>query len=174
MGKKPTDQQVAAARLRDEGFGYQEIADKLGMRNRVNAQNCVRAYDARMEGTELKKKFSAPVPKTPEDKLEARIRSKKTKAGRPLKAETDASRVIRLMEEARVMALNFMDGETLAKETGRGLAQIVSILTDKIQLLKGEPTSISRVEDVRKMDDILAVLEAEMKNRGIKAEREVN
>ena len=60
-----------------------------------------------------------------------------------------------------------LDREVLAKETGRGLAQIISILTDKMQLLQGEPTAITKIEDVRKLDEISALLLKEVNRRGI-------
>ncbi len=75
--------------------------------------------------------------------------------------------VLRLMGEKRLEAITMLDKQVLAKETGRGLAQIISILSDKIQLLKGEPTAITKIEDVRKMDEVAVLLLAEVKRRGI-------
>lgn len=178
--RKPSKQQQRAADLRAEGKGFAEIARALGMKDRRVAQDVLRAYDAIISGGSVEDRINktlatkAKEEPTVADLKLSRIRKKKQLVGTKDKTETEQARVLRMMEDARVMALAFMDAETLEKESGRGLAQIVSILTDKIQLLKGEPTSISRVEDVRKMDSILETLEAEIKKRGIKTEKVVN
>lgn len=52
--------------------------------------------------------------------------------------------IVAVMAEARMMALQaMMDPEKLAKTSPTALATVVGILTDKMQLLKGEPTSIT-------------------------------
>ena len=60
-----------------------------------------------------------------------------------------------------------LDKQVLAKESGRGLAQIISTLTDKMQLLKGEPTVVTKIEDIRQLDEVAMLLLAEVTRRGI-------
>ena len=151
------------------GLDLGAIAKELGLANYTSARDLLTGYDKRQAVGDDKL-----VPQKKKPAVRNRKRSRTKQAVANVKTETKNAKVLRLMEEARVLALTFLDGEVLQKETGRGLAQIIATLTDKIQLLRGEPTTISRVEDVRKMDDILKVLQDEIEKRGIKAEKVVN
>ena len=172
-------QQHRAAELREMGLDTASIARELGLSSYTDARDLLKYYDKHKAAYDLAKTAEdEPDQQKKKEKKEAAVRSRKrvrTKQGAfNIKTETKNAKVLRLMEEARVLALTFLDGEVLQKETGRGLAQIIATLTDKIQLLRGEPTTISRVEDVRKMDDILKVLQDEIEKRGIKEEKVVN
>ena len=151
------------------GLDLGSIAKELGLANYTSARDLLVGYDKRQAAGDDKL-----VPQKKKPAVRNRKRSRTKQAVANVKTETKNAKVLRLMEEARVLALTFLDGEVLQKETGRGLAQIIATLTDKIQLLRGEPTTISRVEDVRKMDDILKVLQDEIEKRGIKEEKVVN
>ncbi len=48
-----------------------------------------------------------------------------------------------------------------------------ALLIDKRQLLRGEPTAIMRVQDIRKLDEVGALLKSELERRGLVIEGEV-
>ena len=82
--------------------------------------------------------------------------------------------VIKLMTQARHKALCLFDENILAMESAQGLARVVGVLTDKIQLLKGEPTQITRIEDIRKLDEVANLLHRECQRRGVIIDGAVN
>jgi hypothetical protein len=65
------------------------------------------------------------------------------------------------------------DKEKLKKATVQQLSISAGVLTDKVRLLKGEPTAIYRHEDVRKLDELGTALVKEFKRRGMAIEGEV-
>jgi hypothetical protein len=56
--------------------------------------------------------------------------------------------------------------EVMAKLTGKDLAAVAGNLLEKRQLLKGEPTAITRFQDIRKLDEVAEMLNSELKRRG--------
>ncbi len=66
----------------------------------------------------------------------------------------------------------YMDDFSMAGAAVKDLAISAGIMVDKARLLKGEPTTIYRHEDVRKLDELGAALMKEMKRRGITIEGE--
>lgn len=56
--------------------------------------------------------------------------------------------------------------DVMSRSTGKDLTSMFGTLIDKSQLLRGEPTQITRLEDVKKSDELLSMLEAEMRRRG--------
>ena len=52
-------------------------------------------------------------------------------------------------------------------ERAKDLTGIASTLIDKRQLLKGEPTAITKFEDIRKLDEDAKALHDEMIRRGL-------
>ena len=56
--------------------------------------------------------------------------------------------------------------EVWTRASVKDLASVFGTLIDKSQLLRGEPTQITRLEDVKKMDELGAMLVTEMKRRG--------
>lgn len=76
-----------------------------------------------------------------------------------------------LAVSARVQAMKTLwylanNPEVWTRSSGKDLASIFGILIDKSQLLRGEPTQITRLEDVKKLDELGVMLQAEMKRRG--------
>ncbi len=56
--------------------------------------------------------------------------------------------------------------EVVATASFRDLSSSLGILIDRRQLLKGEPTAITRFQDIRKLDELAELLNAEMQRRG--------
>ncbi len=101
-----------------------------------------------------------------------RALEKGAEAGKLLKDLTDAN-TITLMKEVRVRALVQLDDARLAEEKALGLTRIAGIMTDKIQLMEGEPTSIVRIEDRRQLDEIGKAILEEFERRGMILEGKV-
>ncbi len=47
------------------------------------------------------------------------------------------------------------------------LSTVCGQMIDKRQLLRGEPTQITKIQDIRKLDEMAALLHEEMERRGL-------
>lgn len=161
-----TAPQAEAYKLRhDDGLSFRAIGDRLGL--------SVRAVFERVRRAEKKLDHKpGPVPAVKNASLAERAQGKRAEADKFVKNFATAD-VLALMEDRRIRALLHLDDERLAAETSRGLAQIAGVLTEKIQLLKDEPTAIIKIQDVRKLDEIGKMLLDEAKRRGLVVEGEV-
>ncbi len=81
--------------------------------------------------------------------------------------------LITLFEDRAQRCLFYMDDFSMAGAGLKDLAISAGIMTDKARLLKGEPTTIYRHQDIRKLDELGAALMKEMKRRGITIEGDV-
>lgn len=64
------------------------------------------------------------------------------------------------------LLLSYLDDFAMSRSSAKDLVGSIGTLTDKRQLLRGEPTQITRLEDVKKLDELGAMLKTEMKHRG--------
>ncbi len=98
------------------------------------------------------------------DRLAARCQ------GRPLSARgrvrLDDQQLLAVIDDRLARVFEYFDDHALSKMDGRNLMVAAGILTDKRQLLRGEPTAITRFQDMRKMDEILEAVDMELKRRG--------
>ena len=78
----------------------------------------------------------------------------------------DDKELLALIDDRLARAFAFLDDFTLGQASARDLTVNIGILTDKRQLLRGEPTQVFRVEDAKKLDEQLEMMVAEMKRRG--------
>lgn len=74
--------------------------------------------------------------------------------------------MILLLEDRARRALLYCDDFVMAGAPAQALMTTAAIAIDKARLLKGEPTAITRFEDIRKLDEVGELLMAEMKRRG--------
>ncbi len=90
--------------------------------------------------------------------------------GRPLSARgrvrLDDVVLLSVIDDRLARVFEYFDDHVLGKMDGRNLMVAAGILTDKRQLLRGEPTAITRFQDIRKMDEILEAVAKELKRRG--------
>ncbi len=90
--------------------------------------------------------------------------------GRPLSARgrfrLDDQELLAVIDDRLARVFEYFDDHVLSKMDGRNLMVAAGILTDKRQLLRGEPTAITRFQDMRKMDEILEAVGKELKRRG--------
>ncbi len=56
--------------------------------------------------------------------------------------------------------------EIIANASFRDLSSMLGMSIEKRQLLKGEPTAITRFQDIRKLDEVAEMLNSELKRRG--------
>ncbi len=90
--------------------------------------------------------------------------------GRPLSARgrfrLDDQELLAVIDDRLTRVFEYFDDHTLGQMGGRDLLVGAGILIDKRQVLKGEPTAITRFQDMRKMDEILEAVGKELKRRG--------
>ena len=70
-----------------------------------------------------------------------------------------------LIDDRLAWMFEFIDGYTIARMSGRDLLVGLGILFDKRQLLKGEPTAVTRFLDMRNMDEVMDMFRKEMVRR---------
>ncbi len=75
--------------------------------------------------------------------------------------------LILLLEDRALRCLQYADDFSMAGAPLKDLMVSAGIAIDKARLLKGEPTSITRFEDIRKLDEVGKLLMAEMQRRGL-------
>lgn len=77
----------------------------------------------------------------------------------------DDKELLALLDDGIARAFQVLDDFALGEASARDVATIIGILTDKRQILKGEPTAIVKFEDMRKLDEILEEVSKELKRR---------
>jgi len=77
------------------------------------------------------------------------------------------SQLIDLLKAKRLMGLNYMDDFAFATAELRDLSNLVGIMTDKIQLLEGKPTSIIDDKARRETNEIMKNALEELQRRGV-------
>ena len=78
----------------------------------------------------------------------------------------DDKELLALLDDGIARAFEVLDNFALGEASARDVATIIGILTDKRQILKGEPTAIVKFEDMRKLDAFLEDVSKELKRRG--------
>ena len=76
------------------------------------------------------------------------------------------------LEEKIALALSYLDSFALAGASAKDLQAVIDGLISNVQLLKGKPTSITSVEDRRKINELLPLLVLEAQKRGVALEGE--
>ncbi len=155
---KLTEKQRAVLALRDRNFTYRQISTEFG----VSVDTVKDHLDAIKKKLHLVGRHLEPL------KGETAIERVVTKSAEFTEnlSEGRNSATIRLCEQKVVEALTLLDRQTMANESARGLKDIAVGLTNVKQLLSGEPTSITRFEDMRKLDEFLEQASEELKRRG--------
>ena len=77
----------------------------------------------------------------------------------------DDVELLAVIDDRLARVFEFFDDHVLGKMDGRNLMVAAGILTDKRQILKGDPTAIIKLQDMRKLDDILEAAVKELKRR---------
>jgi len=149
----PYQQQVVE--LRNQGLPFRAISERLGR----NVSNVHRTHKRALAN--LEREATA----VDSEKLLAKW-NKDIAARGPV---TDKS-LLADVEEIIGLLIFFLRENTvaLARTSPKDHVATLVKLVEKRQLLKGEPTAITRLEDVRKVDEALEALYAEAERRGLK------
>ncbi len=78
----------------------------------------------------------------------------------------DDVELLAMIDDRLERVLDYLDDHALAKMKGEKLMIAAGILIDKRQILQGEPTAITRYEDMGKLDEFLAKVSKELRRRG--------
>ncbi|MCZ6592678.1 MAG: sigma factor-like helix-turn-helix DNA-binding protein [Alphaproteobacteria bacterium] len=192
---KLTDHEVEIVRLRDtESLSWSQIADRLGTtRSSVNSSyRAAKRKEAappkpRASTTEVAKPEEAAAlidaatspfatvlqaakacgfPPTTARRIMQRLQARYAPLNDAIR-KVKREELINLFDDRAQRCLFYMDDFSMAGAAVKDLAISAGIMVDKARLLKGEPTTIYRHEDVRKLDELGAALMKEMKRRGI-------
>ena len=165
-----TPPQRRAYQERSLGKTWKDVGLALGVSYQVAREHALKAQ-AKIEAGKAVAPPPPPAPAATQeiwDVLESGVPRELTRAledanaGRPI---SDATK-LRLMESAQIRAIAlFHDPDKMRKANYSQVAMAFGLVFDKIQLMANRPTEIVRVEDVRKLDEIAEMLEAEMKRR---------
>jgi len=168
----PTDRQREAYRLRTEnGLTYDEIGKRLGVSTTRASDLCTQAYKKirqRNKGAPSPHRFPmehfkaevAPQPPALSPGMRQQLEQAMAKAT-PASVLADIERSI----AACARLLNNMD--VLARSSPSQLGKLMKDLTDVRALMRGEPTQIVQITDVRKMDELGRMLLEELQRRNI-------
>ncbi len=105
------------------------------------------------------------------ESLKRRISAKQGLQPADPKALTDRQ-LINGLEEKIALALSYLDSFALAGASAKDLQAVIDGLISNVQLLKGKPTSITSVEDRRRINELLPLLVLEAQKRGVVMEGE--
>ncbi len=90
--------------------------------------------------------------------------------GRPLSAKgglrLDDGELVAWIDERLACIFEYIDAVAFSRMTGRDLMVAFGILIDKRQILRGQPTAITKREDVVKLEEFLEQVSKELKLRG--------
>ncbi len=150
-----TEKQRRVVSLRDgHGLTSAEIARKLGMKKQ-NVETCY---------NRAKVKILERGPPPSQD-----LQETCDAAFKPLEGKVDDKTLSAQFGEVSWRAnwrlLN--DPQILNRASARELASIAALAAEKRQLLRGEPTQVIRIQDVRKLDEMAKALHDEMERRGM-------
>ena len=182
-----TQHETDVVHLRDEeGMTWAQIAKKLD-RDRSNCQKAYKRVRARIEakasgngeaeaevvGTVGSKQDVIEHVPTTAQALRAEfqddIQKECDKALEEVKGKIDDKMLSAGAGEIAATALWRMgnDSSLWAKASLKELASVYATMIDKRQLLRGEPTQITKIQDIRKLDEMAALLHEEMGRRGL-------
>ena len=75
--------------------------------------------------------------------------------------------LILLLQDRAMRCLNYADDFAMAGAALQPLMVSAGIAIDKARLLKGEPTVITKFQDIQNLDKVGKMLQAEMERRGL-------
>ncbi len=78
----------------------------------------------------------------------------------------DDVELLAVIDDRLSWVLEYLDPYALSKMDGRNLMVAAGILIDKRQLLNDRPTAITQYSDLRKLDEVMEEVSAELRRRG--------
>ena len=104
------------------------------------------------------------------EKLLSAVRRRLDAKTHPVKSDLSQlndKQIIDIMREKLGLAFGYMDDFAFAGASAKDLAIVADSLINNIQLLSGKPTSITTIEDRRKMNELIPALVEEAHKRGL-------
>lgn len=173
----------------ENGLSYEQIAEQMGLqavdvRNRVrmlldraDKDRLLARYPVvymtsqQVEGMSvetdvLKMARESGMSKSMIEAIRRRVNARQGLQTASPSALTDRQ-LIQVIEQKIALALQYLDNFALAGASAKDLQSVIDGLISNAQLLKGKPTSITSVEDRRKMNELLPLLVEEAKRRGV-------
>ena len=103
-------------------------------------------------------------------KLLSAVRRRLDAKTHPVKSDLSQlndKQIIDIMREKLGLAFGYMDDFAFAGASAKDLAIVADSLINNIQLLSGKPTSITTIEDRRKINELIPALVEEAHKRGL-------
>ena len=150
-----TEKQRRVVSLRDDrGFKLSEIAEELNM-DVGNVGHCYARAQAKM--------LQAGPPPTQE------LQEACDAALAAIRGKIDDKVLSAASAEISYMALWRLahDPQIWNRASVKDLAAVAGMMVDKRQLLRGEPTQVIKIQDIRKLDEMAKALHEEMERRGL-------
>ena len=154
-----TELESRVVRLRDvEGMKWAEIGRTLGM-DRRNAQKAHQRAHSKM----------AQHGPAPSQEHQQELQEACKGALEKVRGKIDDKMLSTATEEVAQTALWRMlnDSALWDRVSLKELSTVYGQMIDKRQLLKGEPTQIIKIQDIRELDEMAALLHEEMERRGL-------
>ncbi len=148
-----TELQATALNLREqERLNYTQMGERMGVTKSS-------ARKAHLTAVRKREVFGPRI----DDDLDRRF----TEWRKAINGVTDET-FVSLLEEGTLKALWLLveDEAALKNLSGKELSTVAGNLLEKRQLLRGEPTAITRFEDIKKLDEVAELLNAELQRRG--------
>jgi DNA-directed RNA polymerase specialized sigma24 family protein len=169
--KKPlTDLQAEAYRLRhDDRLTQVEIAKRMGI-TLQGAQKHVKLAEAKLGAESMGSKLPkvvAPVLEVLRGRLPSERVTDNRAAADAAVEDPSGPATVKMLDEKIVLCLSYIDHDLVSKGTLANIGQTVKNLTDVRQIRMGEPTSIVKIQDVRKLEEIGKLLHEEFERRGM-------
>lgn len=167
-----TRTQAEVVYLRDEcGLSWPDIARKRGV-HRATVKNSYDLGKKKMEqGGGVAHGAVVPVPEgapeRPVDRADRLTADWKQAGG--IERRVDEKALVGVIGTIldKMLFFTAQDDVALANMPPKDRIQAIGTLIDKWQLLRGEPTTIMRLQDIRKLDEVGAMLKDEMERRGL-------
>ncbi len=150
-----TEKQRQVVSLRDDrGLKLSEIAEKLNM-DVGNVGHCYTRAQAKM--------LQAGPPPTQE------LQEACDAALAAIRGKIDDKVLSAASAEISYMALWRLahDPQIWNRASVKDLAAVAGMMVDKRQLLRGEPTQVIKIQDIRKLDEMAKALHEEIERRGM-------
>ena len=154
-----TELERRVVRLRDvEGMKWADIGAELGM-DRRNAQHAHQRAHSKM----------AQQGPAPSQEAQAGLQKACEAALGKVKGKIDDKMLSMGAGEIAAQALWWIrnDPSLWGRASIKELSTVYGQMIEKRQLLRGEPTQITRIQDIRELDEMAKLLHEEMEKRGL-------
>ena len=161
---------------KETGFAFTrklaaQAIDKMDKSELLKSFPMIYMHETDFSGKELDREVwqTAKMMGIPEKLLSA-VRRRLDAKTHPVKSDLSQlsdKQIIDVMREKLSLAFGYMDDFAFAGASAKDLAIVADSLINNIQLLSGKPTSITTIEDRRKINELIPALVEEAHKRGL-------